>query len=68
MEGFNKYFSEVGASLSSQIPRFQTAFRQYLPESAKRSLKSILVSENEMNEVVINLKKSSSGHDIPGML
>lgn len=40
-EGFNEYFSEVEANPASQIPRVQTDFRQFLPESAKWFIKII---------------------------
>jgi len=62
-EGFNRYFSEVGANLISQIPRIQTDFRQFLPENAKYSLRLSQISENELKDVINNLKQSASGHD-----
>ncbi|XP_069970021.1 uncharacterized protein [Penaeus vannamei] len=62
-EGFNRYFSEVGANLISQIPRIQTDFRHFLPENAKCSLRLSQVSENELKDVINNLKQSASGHD-----
>jgi len=53
----------VGANLISQIPHIQTDFRQFLPENAKYSLRLSQISENELKDVINNLKQSASGHD-----
>lgn len=55
-EIFNRYFNRLGANLKSQISCVQTKFQQFLLESTKCSLRLSQGSENELKDVISNLR------------
>ena len=57
--GFNKFFTDVGPKLASSIPSSSKDFNDFL-SSASTSLDEYLLQDEELNEVLNNLKANKS--------
>ena len=62
-EQFNKYFSEIGTSLSRNIPRVDKHFSDYLKGNFENSIYLKEITTGEIVKIVNNLKNGSPGLD-----
>ena len=62
-ENFNNFFISVGQTFARQIPPQQMQPECYLGPQLLQTIYLSPVSENEIKEIVLSLKKSAPGND-----
>ena len=62
-EAFNKYFSTVGIKLANEIVQPNITFNNYLNDIYENSFKFSRITENEILEIIRELKEGSPGID-----
>ena len=60
---FNDYFVNVGKTLAEQIPKHGPSFRSYLPEANKESIFLTPTDQQEIRNIMLNIRNSAPGHD-----
>ena len=60
---FNDYFVNVGKTLETQIPKSGPSFYTYLPEANKESIFLTPTDQQEIRNVILNVRNSVPGHD-----
>ena len=53
----------VGKTLAEQIPRFGPSFRSYLPEANGESIFLTPTDQQEIRNIMLNIRNSAPGHD-----
>ena len=60
---FNDYFVNVGKTLAEQIPKSGPSFRSYLLEANKESIFLTPTDQQEIRNIMFNIRNSTPGHD-----
>ena len=60
---FNNYFVNIGPNLSSKIPEKGTQYRKYMPKGNEFSLFLLPATDNEVKNIIKQLKDGASGRD-----
>ena len=60
---FNDYFVNVGKTLAAQIPKSGPSFYTYLPEANKESIFLTPTDQQEIRNIILNIRNSAPWHD-----
>ena len=62
---FNDFFSSIGQEIGNNVPRNNTSFTDYLPQTHNKSIFFDPATPNDITRITTKLKnKSSHGHDL----
>ena len=60
---FNDFFTNIGPTLASKIPRTTTSFRNFMKDENLQSLFLQPVTESEISKIILSLKEGAPGVD-----
>ena len=60
---FNNFFVNIGPTLSSKIPEQGLEYRKYMPQGNEYSLFLLLTTDQEVNNIIKQLKDGAPGKD-----